>query len=227
MLRKWEDLPEFMRCDEVRIYYDILANRKVSLFIKRLFDIVIGVILLIILLIPMIIITIMIKLDSQGPAFYRQERVTRYGKVFRIHKFRTMVSNADQIGQGVTVNNDSRITRVGAKLRDKRLDELPQVIDVILGNMSFVGTRPESVKYVKQYTNEMYATLLLPAGITSQASIEFKDEARLLDNCQDVDKVYVEQILPRKMAINLSCLKNFDLWGELLIIYKTVFIVAE
>lgn len=127
MLKKWETLPEYMQNDEVRFYYDSLQKKKVSMFLKRVMDLVGGLILLILLAIPMIIISIMIKLDSEGPVFYRQERVTTYGKHFKIHKFRTMVSNADKIGSIVTVGNDSRITKVGAKLRGCRLDELPQV----------------------------------------------------------------------------------------------------
>ena len=179
MLKKWETLPDFMKNDAVREYYDLLQKKKVSMFLKRAMDLVGGVILLIILAIPMVIIAVMIKLDSEGPVFYRQERVTTYGKHFKIHKFRTMVSNADKIGSAVTVGNDSRITKVGAKLRGCRLDELPQVFDLISGDMSFVGTRPEAVKYVEKYKPEYMATLLLPAGITSEASIRYKDEAEL------------------------------------------------
>ena len=159
ILKKWDDLPEFMKCDEVKVYYDILSRKKGSLVLKRIFDIVVGVILLILLAIPMLVIAVMIKMDSKGPVFYRQERVTRYGKKFRIHKFRTMVNNADKIGSAVTVGGDSRITKVGSKIRDYRLDELPQVFDVLSGDMSFVGTRPEATKYVEKYSNEMLATL--------------------------------------------------------------------
>lgn len=222
MLRKWDNLPEFMKCDEVKEYYDILSKRKISLFIKRIFDIFAALILLAILLIPMIIIAIAIKIDSSGPVMYRQERVTSYGKHFRIHKFRTMVSNADLIGSTVTTKDDNRITKVGLKLRDSRLDEFPQLIDVLIGNMSFVGTRPEAVRYVDKYTPEMKATLLLPAGITSRASILFKDEASLLDSADDVDRVYVEEILPRKMQYNLSELKAFSIWRDLMTMMSTV-----
>ena len=227
VLRKWNDLPKFMQCDEVRVYYDVLKKKKVSLILKRSFDLIVGIILLIILAIPMLVIALMIKKDSQGPVFYRQERVTAYGKVFRIHKFRTMVNNADKIGSTVTVGSDSRITKVGMKLRDHRIDELPQLLDVLSGDMSFVGTRPEAVKYVKQYTNEMYATLLLPAGITSEASIQYKDEAELLDAADDVDKVYVEKILPEKMKYNLDSIKNFSFSGELKTMVRTVRAVSD
>ena len=225
MLKKWGTLPDYMQNDEVRVYYDSLQKKKVSMFLKRVMDLVGGLILLILLAIPMIVISIMIKLDSEGPVFYRQERVTTYGKHFKIHKFRTMVSNADKIGSTVTVGNDSRITKVGAKLRGCRLDELPQVLDLISGNMSFVGTRPEAVKYVKQYKPEYMATLLLPAGITSEASIRYKDEAELLDAASDVDKTYIEEVLPGKMKYNLDSIKNFSFFGDIATMFRTVLAV--
>lgn len=214
-----------MKCDEVRTYYDILSSKKYSLILKRIFDVLVASVLLVILAIPMIIIAVMIKLDSPGPVFYRQERVTTYGKHFKIHKFRTMVSNADKIGTAVTVENDNRITRVGAKLRGLRLDELPQVLDVLSGNMSFVGTRPETVKYVDKYKPEYMATLLLPAGITSEASIRYKDEATLLNITDDIDRVYVEDVLPGKMKYNLDSIKNFSFWREIVTVFRTVFAV--
>ncbi len=224
-LRSWDKLPKFMKCEEVRKYYDILSKKKGQLKLKRIFDIIFSFILLLVLFIPMLIIALMIKLDSNGPVFYRQERITTYGRKFRIHKFRTMVSNADQIGSTVTVGDDRRITRVGNKLRDLRLDELPQLIDVLVGDMSFVGTRPEATKFVKKYTKEMRATLLLPAGITSEASIRYKDEARLLDDADDVDKVYVKEILPEKMKYNLRSIRYFSLSGEIATMFRTVFAV--
>ena len=222
ILKKWDDLPEFMKCDEVKVYYDILSRKKGSLILKRIFDIVVGVILLILLSIPMLIIAVMIKMDSKGPVFYRQERVTRYGKKFRIHKFRTMVNNADKIGSSVTVGGDLRITRVGSRIRDYRLDELPQVFDVLKGNMSFVGTRPEATKYVEKYSNEMLATLLLPAGITSEASIRYKDEEKLLDVADDVDYVYVETVLPEKMKYNLESIRKFNFVSDIITMLWTV-----
>ncbi len=225
MLKKWEDLPAFMKVPEVRPYWEILNRKRFSLFLKRVFDLFAGLVLLVILSLPMLIIAICIKLDSKGTVFYRQERVTRYGRHFRIHKFRTMVSNADKIGSLVTVGNDSRITRVGSKLRKLRLDELPQVLDVISGNMSFVGTRPEAVKYVERYKPEYNATLLLPAGITSEASIRYKDEDKLLNAADDVDKVYLEQVLPEKMKWNLRSVKSFRFWGEIATMFRTVFAV--
>lgn len=225
VLRNWDDLPEFMKCDEVRAYYDILSKKKISLVLKRIFDVVVAVIMLILLAIPMLIIACMIKVDSKGTVFYRQERITAYGKKFKIHKFRTMVSDADKIGTAVTVGGDMRITRVGAKIRNLRIDEIPQLLDVLSGNMSFVGTRPEATKYVERYSKEMFATLLLPAGITSEASIRYKDEAELLDAADDVDRVYVEDVLPGKMKYNLEAIKNFSFLGEIATMFRTVFAV--
>ena len=225
MLRDWETLPDFMRIAEVRPYYDALNQKKTSLALKRIFDFVTAVFLLIIFAIPMVVIAILIKCDSEGPVFYRQERVTTYGKHFCIHKFRTMVNNADKIGTTVTVSGDARITKVGQKLRDLRLDELPQVFDVLEGNMSFVGTRPEAVKYVAKYKPEYFATLLLPAGITSEAAIRYKDEAKLLDAAADVDRTYVEQILPEKMKWNLQSIIKFSFFDDVATMFRTVLAV--
>lgn len=222
MLRQWEDLPEFMKNDAVRPYWEILNKRRGQLAAKRVFDLVVAIIMLLILAIPMLVIAVWIKLDSKGPVLYRQERVTTYGKHFRIHKFRTMVSNADKIGTAVTVGNDSRITKVGLKLRHLRLDELPQLFDVIAGDMSFVGTRPEAVKYVERYKPEYNATLLMPAGITSEASIRYKDEDKLLDGADDVDEVYVSKVLPEKMKWNLESIRRFKFLREILTMFRTV-----
>lgn len=230
LLRKWDDLPEFMRVPEVRPYYNALSRHQGELVLKRAFDIVAGSILLVILAIPMGVIAIEIKKDSPGPVFYRQERVTAYGKKFRIHKFRTMVDGADHLGSTVTVGGDSRITKVGAKLRDKRLDELPQLFDVLCGDMSFVGTRPEAVKYVKaygKYNKAYYATLLIPAGITSEASIKYKDEAEMLDKAEDVDLVYMRDVLPRKMKWSLRSIKKFNCLAEIGTMIRTVFAVNK
>ena len=225
VLRKWGDLPEFMKTEEVKPYYEALKKKRFSLVLKRAMDLVGGVVLLVLLAIPIAIIAVMIKLDSEGPVFYRQERITTYGKHFRIHKFRTMVSNADKIGTAVTVGNDSRITRIGAKLRGCRLDELPQVLELITGDMSFVGTRPEAVKYVEKYKPEYMATLLLPAGITSEASIRYKDEAELLEAADDVDRVYVEEVLPGKMKYNLESIRKFSVVSDIATMVRTVFAV--
>ena len=225
MLKKWDDLPDFMRVDEVRPYWEILNKRRGQLLLKRIFDLVVALILLVILAIPMAIIAVLIKKDSEGPVFYRQERITTYGRRFYIHKFRTMVVNADKIGTAVTVGEDPRITKIGKKLRHLRLDELPQVLDVIQGTMSFVGTRPEAVKYVERYKPEHNATLLMPAGITSEASIRYKDEDKLLNAADNVDKVYVESVLPAKMKWNLESIRRFRFLREILTMFRTVFAV--
>lgn len=222
MLRRWEELPNYMKTPEVRPYWERLYMKRWQLELKRAFDLCAAIMVLIVTAIPMAVIALAIKLDSRGPVFYRQERVTTYGKKFKIHKFRTMVSNADKIGTAVTVSGDSRITRVGKTLRHYRLDELPQVFDVIEGTMSFVGTRPEVVKYVKAYQPEFYATLLMPAGITSEASIRYKDENKLLDAADDVDTVYIEQVLPAKMVWNLESVRRFRFLREILTMFRTV-----
>ena len=222
MLLEWDKLPEQIRQPEVRPYYDVLSKRKLTLFLKRLFDIVAASILLVVLGIPMLIIGLLIKCDSAGPAIFRQERVTTYGKVFRIHKFRTMITDADKAGGLITRDKDPRITPIGERLRKNRLDELPQLIDILQGNMSFVGTRPETVHYVSMYKPEYMATLLLPAGITSEASLEFRDEGKLLAASEDTDKDYIESILPAKMEINLRAVREVSLISDLRTIFKTV-----
>ncbi len=225
ILKKWEDLPESLRTDAVRPYYEAVQKKQLSLICKRLFDIVVSAILLLVLLPVFLILAVAIKLDSPGPVFYRQVRVTQYGKQFRIFKFRSMVANADKIGAQVTVGNDSRITRMGKLIRKCRLDELCQLIDVLRGTMTFVGTRPEVPKYVAAYTPEMMATLLLPAGVTSLASILYKDEDRLLEGAEDVDTVYIRDVLPGKMGYNLHSLQNFSFWGDIKTMFMTVFAV--
>ena len=220
-LRKWEELPEKMRTREVRRYYNIIVRHSGWFKVKRVMDICVSLVLLAILLIPMGIIALMIKTDSQGPVFFRQERVTQYGKIFKIYKFRTMVDNASQLGSQVTVNNDSRITRVGKLLRKYRLDEFPQLFNILAGDMTLVGTRPEVIKYVKEYSGEMYATLLLPAGLTSRTSIAYKDEDKLLKDAKDADKVYVDEILPVKMKYNLESLRRFGVREDMTVMWNT------
>ncbi len=225
--RKWNELPKGMQYSEIKEYYDILNKKRFSLRWKRVFDIIVAIGVFLVTAIPMLIIAIMIKLDSEGPVFFRQERVTAYGKKFKIHKFRTMNNNADKIGSAITVNADSRITNIGKKLRKYHLDELPQVFDILNGNMSFVGTRPELVKYVKAYTKEMRATLLLPAGVTSAASIQYKNEAEMISKMEIADKVYIEEILPQKMEFNLRSIRNYSFLGEIKIMIRTIFTVLE
>lgn len=225
-MRRWKDLPAEMQVKEVRPYYEGLRRRGFSLFWKRVFDIVVSLVLLVVLSPLFLGLAIAIKLDSRGPVFYRQERVTQYGRVFRIHKFRTMVNGADRKGSLVTVKSDSRITRVGSVIRKCRLDEIGQLLDVLAGDMTFVGTRPEVKKYVEKYSPEMMATLLLPAGVTSEASILFKGEDKLLDGADDVDKVYIEEVLPRKMFYNLRSIRKFSFLREVGTMVKTVKAVA-
>lgn len=227
MLKKWEQLPPQLRTEAVRPYYDILKKKQGSLFVKRVFDVIVSGLMLVVLSPIFLILAIAIKIESPGPVFYRQERVTQYGKTFRIFKFRSMVSNADQIGTQVTVGNDSRITRMGKLIRKCRLDEVSQLIDVFRGTMTFVGTRPEVPKYVASYSPEMLATLLLPAGVTSQASIMYKDEAQLLSDAADVDKTYVEQVLPGKMAYNLKAIEEFGFWRDIKTMLQTVVAVLH
>lgn len=224
LICKWEKLPPEMQTDEVRRYYDILRKKNFSLFWKRVFDIFVSALMLVILSPLFLILAIAIKIDSKGPVFYRQVRVTQYGKHFRIFKFRSMVVDADK-GSQVTVDQDSRITRMGRLIRKCRLDEVSQLIDVFLGTMTFVGTRPEVPKYVAEYTPEMMATLLLPAGVTSLASIYYKDEAELLNGAEDTDKVYIEKILPAKMYYNLKAIEKFGFWRDIKTMFMTVFAV--
>lgn len=225
LLKVWDNLPEEMKTEEVRPYYEALSKKRPSLFFKRIADFCMALILLILLSPVFLVISVLIATDSPGGVFFRQVRVTTYGKEFKIHKFRTMVANAEKKGTQITIRNDSRITKVGALLRRNRLDELPQLLDVLSGNMSFVGTRPEVPKYVNQYTDEMKATLLLPAGITSEASIRFKGEAKILAKAEDVDVVYINEILPQKMKHNLKSIKEFGFWRDIATMFRTVLAV--
>lgn len=222
IIKKWEDLPQNMRNEDVKKYYDILEKKKFSLLLKRTFDLIVAIILLIILLPIFILISMAIKIDSKGPIMFRQVRVTQYGKQFRIFKFRTMVNNADKIGSQVTTKNDMRITRTGNVLRKLRLDEIPQLLNIITGDMTFVGTRPEVIKYVEEYTEEMRATLLLPAGVTSEASIQYKDEEKLLESAEDADSTYINEVLPEKMKFNLSSIQEFSFLNEIKTMFRTV-----
>ncbi len=227
ILKDWEQLPEELQLDEVKPYYEILKKKKLSLILKRIFDVVVSFIMLIILLPVFIFLGIAIKIDSKGPIFFRQERITQYGKTFKIFKFRTMVNNAEKLGTQVTVGNDARITKVGKFIRDCRLDEIAQLLNILTGDMTFVGTRPEVRKYVNHYTKEMMATLLLPAGVTSLASIYYKDEAKLLDKSNNPDKTYVEEVLPGKMKYNLQSIKEFNFFEDIKTMIKTVVAVIK
>lgn len=223
----WEKLPSQMQTEAVKPYYEILQKKQISLIFKRSFDIVVSLIMLLILSPVFLVLAIAIKLDTEGPVFYRQVRVTQYGKEFRIFKFRTMVNNADKIGSQVTVGGDSRITRVGKVIRECRLDEIGQLLNILGGSMTFVGTRPEVPKYVEKYTPEMWATLLLPAGVTSEASIRYKDEAALLDAAEDVDATYIQDVLPGKMKYNLRSIQEYSFFKDIETMFQTVFAVVE
>ena len=225
MLKEWDSLPDYMRVPEVRPYYEILKKHQVSLVLKRTFDLLVSFIMLLILWPFMIIIAILIKLDSPGPVFFFQNRVTTYGKRFKIWKFRTMVNNAEMLGAQVTISNDGRVTKIGRYLRNTRLDEIPQLVNILTGDMSFVGTRPEVIKYVDCYRPEFYATLLLPAGVTSEASIRYKDEYKMLAEADDIDKVYIDVVLPGKMVWNLNSIKRFSFPREILTMIRTVLAV--
>ena len=207
--------------------YFIIRKKNFSLFCKRCFDFFVSSIMLIILSPLFLFLALAIKIDSKGPVFFRQERVTQYGKTFRIFKFRTMVNNADKIGSQVTVASDARVTKVGKFIRKCRLDEVSQLIDVWRGTMSFVGTRPEVTKYVERYTDEMLATLLLPAGVTSEASIKCKNEDELLNGAENVDEVYVSAVIPKKMEYNLQSLKKYGFFRDIGTMFKTVFAVLK
>lgn len=223
-LRPWQLLPDEMRTKEVRKYYNILMKHRMWLKMKRFLDVIVAGIMLAVLIIPMGVIALAIRLDSPGPIFFRQARVTQYGRIFRIYKFRTMVDNASKLGSAVTVDNDVRITKVGAFLRKYRMDEFPQLFNILAGDMTLVGTRPEVPKYVKKYTKEMYATLLLPAGLTSRTSIAYKDEDKLLGEAVDeesTDNIYLNEVLPAKMRYNLESMKHFGVKTDATVLWDT------
>ncbi len=226
-MKKWENLPKELQIEEVREYYDALQLHKGGLLAKRIFDIIMSSILLVFVSPILLVLGALIKLDSPGPVMFRQVRVTTYGKEFYIFKFRTMVNHADKMGSQVTTKGDARVTRMGKLLRGCRLDELPQLVNILKGEMTFVGTRPEVPKYVQCYTDEMKATLLLPAGVTSRASIEYKDEERLLENAENADEVYIRQVLPEKMKYNLEAIKKFSFLEDIKTMFATVIAVIK
>lgn len=215
-----------MQTEEVKKYYDILNSKKGYLIAKRIFDFTLSLVMSLVFLPFIVLVGIMIKIDSPGKIFFLQKRVTTNGKVFKIFKFRTMKENSEKLS-GVTIDNDPRITKLGKYLRKFRIDEIPQIFNILTGDLSFVGARPESLKYVKEYSPEMYATLLMPAGVTSPASILFKDEAELLKGAQDPDETYVKDILPKKMAYNLEYIENCSLLYDIKVMFKTVIAVIK
>lgn len=224
---KYDKLPQNLKNPTTKFYYDRLKKKKVTFFFKRLFDFVMSLCMIVILSPILLILSILILCTSKGPILYKQKRVTRYGKIFRIWKFRTMVKNADKIGTQVTIQGDPRITKVGKFLRKYRLDELPQLFNILFGQMSFVGPRPEVEKYVNQYQEEMYATLLVRSGVTSLASIRYKDESKLLENAQNADEVYVNEILPEKMKYNYQYLEKINIFYDSALLFQTVIAVLK
>ena len=225
LLLPFDRLPREFQCGEVKKYYDILDKKRASLVLKRVMDIFLSLIMIIVLLIPIAVISVIIKLTSKGPVLYKQERVTTCNRHYMIWKFRTMRVGADKEGALITSDNDSRVTGIGNTLRRFRLDELPQVFHVLSGKMSFVGTRPEVPKYVDRYTPEMMATLLMPAGIPSLASIRYKDEAVIIGDVSDpdeVDRIYVEKVLPEKMKYNLEYIDRFGIRSDIRLMLSTV-----
>ena len=224
---KWNELPKVMQNDKVKYYYDILQEHEKELKLKRAFDIICSLIMIIILSPVLIVLSVMIKLDSKGPVLFKQVRVTTYGRKFKIWKFRTMVNNADKLVTQVTTKGDARITRMGHLLRKIRLDELPQLFNVLKGDMTFVGTRPEVPKYTAHYTEEMMATFLMPAGVTSRTSIEYKDEEKLLENAENADEVYINEVLPAKMVYNLREIEKFSFLRDISTMIKTVIAVIK
>ncbi len=190
---------------------------------KRAFDLVSAAIGLLIFGLPMIAVAAWIKLDSPGPVFFRQERVGRHGKVFRIHKFRTMTVDAESRGLQLTVGADARVTRVGRVLRANRLDELPQFFDVLAGSMSLVGPRPDVPRYVEKWPPALRERVLaVRPGITDPASLEFRDEATLLAAAADPEREYLDVILPRKLARAADYADHASLWTDLAVIGRSV-----
>lgn len=226
VLKDWDELPPELRCDELRPYYDILRRHRGGLAAKRGFDIAASALLLAALSPVLLAVSAAVAADSRGGVFFLQERVTAYARHFKIIKFRTMVPDAESLGSQLTTSGDMRVTRVGRFLRKSRLDELPQLVNILVGDMSFVGTRPEVPRYVARYTNEMLATLLLPAGVTSEASIRYKDEYKLLTGAESIDDAYVQKVLPGKMYYNLKAIEDFSILNELRTMLRTVLAVC-
>ena len=211
MIRQFDRLPDAVRLEEVRPYFESLSKKRFQLFLKRLFDIAVALIVLVVLSPIFLVAAVSVAVSSKGPVFYLQQRVGLYGKPFKIIKFRTMVTDADKKGAQITVGGrDPRITSVGYVLRKTSVDELPQMINILKGDMSLVGTRPEVKRYVDEYTPEMMASLLLRPGVTGQSSLK-----------------YIEEILPDKMAINLDYTMNFSVGLDLKILCKTAVCVFK
>ena len=205
----------------------ILEKRKLQLVLKRLMDIVISGSALLVIWPVLLIVAIAIKIDDPGPVFYRQVRVGRGGKTFRIFKFRTMVVDADKKGLAITVGRDNRITRMGALLRKTKLDELAQLLNVFLGDMSFVGPRPEVPKYVNMYTPYQQQVLLVRPGITDYASIAYRNENDLLAGSDDPERMYIDVIMPDKIELNMKYLREISPIADLKLIFGTIAAVVR
>ena len=206
---------------------DVLARRKPQLIAKRAMDIVLSACALAVLWPLLLLIALAIWIDDPGPVFYRQVRVGRNGKTFRIFKFRSMVMDADKKGLAITVGRDSRITRVGAVLRKTKLVELAQLRNVLLGQMSFVGPRPEVPKYVELYTPYQRQVLLVRPGITDYASIAYRNENDLLAGAPNPEAMYIEQIMPDKIELNMKYLREISPLADIRLILKTIVAVIK
>ena len=202
-------------------YREILNKKRCTLVFKRLFDIVAALFGLIVLIIPFAVIAVLIKITSRGPVFFRQIRVGRFGKEFKIYKFRTMVVDAEKKGLQITTKDDNRITKIGSFLRKTKFDEFPQLINVLIGQMSFVGPRPEVPKYVALYNEVQRNVLLVRPGITELASIKYRDENEMLESSENPEETYIKEIMPKKIEYNLDYIKSMSLFYDLKLIFMT------
>ncbi len=206
---------------------ELLDKKKVQLIFKRVFDFAVSLLGLIALGPLLLLIAIIIKIDSKGPVFYKQVRVGKGEKQFKIIKFRTMIINAEKNGLQITVGNDSRITKVGYCLRRYKLDELPQLINVLVGDMSLVGPRPEVPKYVEMYNEKQRIILRVRPGITDLASIEYRDENTLLAKNCNPEEIYIKDIIPRKIELNTEYIENMSVFYDAKLILKTILVVIK
>ena len=213
--------------EEIINYAEILKKKRISLFIKRIFDVLMSLFGLLICILLFCVVAIIIKCTSKGPAFFRQIRVGKNGKEFRIFKFRTMIVDAEKKGMQLTTKDDNRVTRIGKILRKTKLDELPQLINVLIGDMSFVGPRPEVPKYVALYNEKQKNVLLVRPGITGLASIKFRDENEMLDSADNPEKEYIENIMPQKINYNLDYITKIGPFYDLKLIFKTIGIMFK
>ena len=220
LLPPFAELPCAMRNERVLPFHQALEKKRGQLILKRGIDIALALLLLTLLAAPMAVIAVMIAAERDGGVLFGQRRITQCMKPFTIYKFRTMAPQKHPQTR-ITVHNDRRITALGAFLRRYRLDELPQLFNILKGDMSFVGPRPELSCFVACYDDTMLSTLLLPAGLTSQASLKFSDETKYLDGA-DSERVYKELLLPRKMALNVAYIRQFSITADIAVLFATV-----